>query len=244
VKRPTLVAHRGFAAEYPENSLTAFNAAIACGCRYVELDVQITKDLQAVVIHDVDLVRTGNGDAHVLSTNWTDIENEPIGETSRFGDKFKQEKLILLDNFVTLLQKNPHVHAFVEIKEESIDRFGGKEVLDIICEVIHSVKNQCSLISFDATVLFEAKKNTDFALGFVLHKYNKTHRDIAIKLSPDILICNYKKIPDEADSLWRGSWDWFLYEIVEPELALKWFQRGVKYIETMQVCSMIKALDK
>lgn len=244
MKKPKLVAHRGFAAEYPENSLAAFNAAIACGCRYLELDIQITKDLQVVVIHDVDLKRTGNSDADILSSNWVEIENESIGEASRFDNKFEQEKLMLLDDFVTLLKKNPQVHTFVEIKEESIDRFGAKKVLDIVCEVIHSVKEQCSLISFDATVLFEAKAHTDYALGFVMHKYDKTHRDIAIKLSPDILICNYKKIPDEADSLWPGSWDWFLYEIIEPELALKWFQRGVKYIETMQVCSMIKALDK
>ncbi len=244
MKKPKLVAHRGFAAEYPENSLAAFNGAISCGCLYLELDVQITKDQQAVVIHDVDLTRTGNSDIHVLSSNWAEIENEPIGEASRFGNKFEQEKLILLDDFVTLLQNKPKVHAFVEIKEESIDLFGAKKVLDIICKTIHSVKNQCSLISFDATVLFEAKTHTDYALGFVLHKYDKAHRDVAIKLSPDILICNYKKIPDQANSLWQGPWDWFLYEIVEPELAMKWFQRGVKYIETMQICSMIKMLEK
>lgn len=241
--KPALVAHRGFAGEYPENSLSAFQAAIDCGCQFLELDVQITKDHKAVVIHDTTLRRTGGSDKAIFTSSLFELQDEKIGEASRFGDKFQNERLPSLADFVSLLQANPSVHAFVEIKEECIEHFGVNAVLMIVCEAIEAVKKQCSLISFDASVLFEAKKNTDYRLGYVMHCYDDAHSVTAKALAPEILICNYKKIPDDDHSLWAGDWDWFLYEIIDPGIAKKWHDRGVTYIETMQIESMIKALN-
>lgn len=242
MQKPELVAHRGFSHEYPENSNSAFQAAIDCGCRFLELDVQISKDKQAIVIHDTNTKRTGNRDLDILENVWEDLANATIGEPDRFGDKFDNEKLFLLDDFVKLLQDNPSVHAFVEIKEESIDKLSVNTVLEIISASLKPVKNQCSLISFDSAVLFEAKESLDYPIGYVVYRYDEIRHEIVHKLSPDILICNYEKIPDEDGSLWQGSWDWFLYEIIEPEVAKKWVKRGVKYIETMRIGSMMKAL--
>jgi glycerophosphoryl diester phosphodiesterase len=52
------VAHRGGAAQWPENSLTAFRNAIALGARVLELDVHLTADGEVAVIHDPTLDRT------------------------------------------------------------------------------------------------------------------------------------------------------------------------------------------
>ena len=51
------VAHRGGAAQWPENSLTAFRNAIALGARVLELDVHLTADGVVAVIHDPTLDR-------------------------------------------------------------------------------------------------------------------------------------------------------------------------------------------
>ena len=45
-------AHRGASGYAPENTLPAFLKAYECGADGVELDVQMTKDGQLVVIHD------------------------------------------------------------------------------------------------------------------------------------------------------------------------------------------------
>ena len=56
---PTLyVAHRGGAARWPENSLTAFRHALAAGARILECDVHLTADGEVAVIHDPTLDRT------------------------------------------------------------------------------------------------------------------------------------------------------------------------------------------
>lgn len=51
-------AHRGGAALYPENTITAMVNAVKMGVRTLELDLQITKDSQVVVSHDAYLNST------------------------------------------------------------------------------------------------------------------------------------------------------------------------------------------
>ncbi len=54
-----IAAYRGFRAHYPENSLAAFMASIG-RCHFITLDIQMSKDLIPVVIHDATLERTSN----------------------------------------------------------------------------------------------------------------------------------------------------------------------------------------
>ena len=58
---PRYVAHRGGAARWPENSLTAFRGALAGGATILELDVHLTADREVAVIHDPTLERTSTG---------------------------------------------------------------------------------------------------------------------------------------------------------------------------------------
>lgn len=51
-RAPLVIAHRGATQWAPENSLVAFEAAIAAGADMVELDVRVTADAQLVVHHD------------------------------------------------------------------------------------------------------------------------------------------------------------------------------------------------
>jgi glycerophosphoryl diester phosphodiesterase len=56
-----VVAHRGASAREAENTLAAFDAAVAVGADVVELDVRMTADDVAVVMHDPDVSRTTDG---------------------------------------------------------------------------------------------------------------------------------------------------------------------------------------
>jgi glycerophosphoryl diester phosphodiesterase len=59
------VAHRGYSAVAPENTLPAFAAAVSGGATHVEFDVRTTADGVPVVIHDRTLDRTTTGSGHV-----------------------------------------------------------------------------------------------------------------------------------------------------------------------------------
>lgn len=58
---PAVVAHRGASSTHPENTLASFEAALAAGADIVELDVRLTIDGIAVVLHDADVGRTTRG---------------------------------------------------------------------------------------------------------------------------------------------------------------------------------------
>lgn len=58
---PKVIAHRGASADAPENTMTAFEQAVALGVRALEFDVCLSADQVPVVIHDATLDRTTNG---------------------------------------------------------------------------------------------------------------------------------------------------------------------------------------
>ena len=57
---PLVIAHRGAHSAHPENSIAAFQAALALGADGVELDVRLTADGQVAAVHD-RAVEVGNG---------------------------------------------------------------------------------------------------------------------------------------------------------------------------------------
>lgn len=66
---PIVVAHRGASVAHPENTLEAFDGAVAAGADVVELDVRMSADGVAVVMHDPDVATTtdGQGFVHTLA---------------------------------------------------------------------------------------------------------------------------------------------------------------------------------
>lgn len=64
-QRPMIIGHRGARGERPENTLEGIRHAFSVGCDMVEIDVQLTRDGVAVVVHDAtlnpDLTRTAGG---------------------------------------------------------------------------------------------------------------------------------------------------------------------------------------
>ncbi len=65
------VGHRGVAGTHPENTKASINQAISLGLKWIEIDVQPTKDDVLVVCHDHTLERCSNGkgriDEHTLA---------------------------------------------------------------------------------------------------------------------------------------------------------------------------------
>ncbi len=79
-----IIAHRGASAYEPENTLRAFERAIAMGAGMLELDVHLTSDQQLVVLHDPDVSRTTNGLGKVSDMTLAEIQRLDAGAASAF----------------------------------------------------------------------------------------------------------------------------------------------------------------
>lgn len=69
-----VVAHRGASATEPDNTLAAFEAAIAAGADAIELDVRLTSDGVPVVLHDADFSGSTDGSGLVHESSLAEIK--------------------------------------------------------------------------------------------------------------------------------------------------------------------------
>jgi glycerophosphoryl diester phosphodiesterase len=76
---PRIIAHRGASSIAPENTLIAMQLAAEMGARAVEFDVSLTKDEEAIVLHDETLQRTTNGKGKVAKTTLQQIKKLDAG---------------------------------------------------------------------------------------------------------------------------------------------------------------------
>jgi glycerophosphoryl diester phosphodiesterase len=71
--RPIVFGHRGASGEAPENTLVAFERALADGAVIVETDVHLTRDGEVVVAHDADVARTTDGSGRIAELRFPDL---------------------------------------------------------------------------------------------------------------------------------------------------------------------------
>lgn len=73
-----IIAHRGFSAKAPENTVEAFELAWKSGADACELDIHLTADGEVVVIHDKDTKRTFPGENKIIAkTKLADLKELP-----------------------------------------------------------------------------------------------------------------------------------------------------------------------
>jgi glycerophosphoryl diester phosphodiesterase len=233
--KPVLVAHRGYMEKYPENSLSAIRAALEAGACFVEFDIQMNAREQLMLLHDDNFKRTAGLNESIFRQQ--DCSSISVHEPGRLGDAFYPEPVPTLEQALDLIQRYPDATALVEIKDESIQFWGMEKVVSETLSCIERASRQCVIISDNLDALVYAKKQSGIRLGWVIHKYDATHRQLAGTHMPDFMICNYRRINED---LWPGGWQWMLYDITDPELALKWADRGAKLIETRDIGGMLQ----
>jgi glycerophosphoryl diester phosphodiesterase len=148
VSPPLVIAHRGNSDRRPENTLLAFESAVAAGAELVELDVQLSRDQQVVVIHDDRVDRTTDGRGTVSEMTLREIRSLSAGYPARFGAAYQGERVPTLAEALKLL--SGRARAMVEIKHAT----EGVEGPGIEAHVVEAVRQLGAsdgvvLISFD-----------------------------------------------------------------------------------------------
>jgi len=108
-----IVCHRGANTIAPENTLPAFECALAGGFDFIELDLHITADSEIVVIHDPTLERTTDGKGPV--TQRTLAELRALDAGTWFDPFFAGTRIPILDEVLALLKRYDG-RAYLEFK--------------------------------------------------------------------------------------------------------------------------------
>ncbi|MBC8344827.1 MAG: hypothetical protein H8E56_01045 [Candidatus Marinimicrobia bacterium] len=74
-----LFGHRGLLNEAPENTQSAYEAAVSAGLPAIELDVVQTKDGEIICSHNFDLERETDGLGYIFNKTWPELKNVNAG---------------------------------------------------------------------------------------------------------------------------------------------------------------------
>jgi glycerophosphoryl diester phosphodiesterase len=235
-----LIAHRGNARDFPENTLPALKSAIDLGVRFLEFDIQLSADGVPMVLHDVELQRTTGIGGSVFDLSAAELSAMSAHEPQRFGERFRDAHIPQLKDVVDLVAGRREITLFAEIKRASLRRHGHELVVPRVLEILKPLRSRCVVISFDLPAIHMARQHGGFAVGWCLSEYDAHARLKFEALKPEFLFCDHEKLPAQG-RLWRGPWRWALYEVDRIERALELAERGADFIETMAVERMIAA---
>lgn len=236
-----LVARRGNAAEYPENTLLALQSAVDLGARFIEIDVQLAADGVPMVIHDSHLLRTAGTEGAVLEMASTTLARIDVREPARFGDRFRGVFIPRLADALTLIERRPEVTVFIGIGRASIAAFGQDQVITQILHTVRPFRSRCVVASFDLPAVHRARSGAGCQIAWKLSTFDHHNRLKYEALRPDFLICDRLLMP-HGSTLWRGPWRWIVHEANTLEMALSLADRGADFVGTTHVHAMSAAM--
>ncbi len=169
--RPLIVAHRGAGDEAPENTRSAFDAALNYPVDGIEFDVRITRDGVAVIHHDRSLGKIAGSRRKVESVFFSELSQMDCG--SWFSGKYKNERILTFEKTIDLYSKTTRL--FVEIKSNEddslseISRILTLKVLETINKrVPYKYSKNISVLSFNLNILDFAHQKAS-ALNYVFN---------------------------------------------------------------------------
>ena len=112
-----LCAHRGAMKTHPENTISAFKAAVEAGAQMVELDVWLTRDNKMVVIHDASVDRTTNGSGKVVDFSLPEIKKLDAGSWK--SPVFKGEKIPTFEEALNVIPRNIWLNVHIKGEGET-----------------------------------------------------------------------------------------------------------------------------
>jgi len=158
--RRTVVAHRGASDEAPENTLPAFQRALELRVDALEMDVQMTADGVAVVIHDPTLDRTTDGTGSVATRTFAQLQAVDAG--ARFtldGRRFPFRGAgIRIPALAEVLRLAPSTPCILEVKARAAQHAVKRVLLET------GAADRCLVAAFDPRAL-DALREPEFLLG-------------------------------------------------------------------------------
>jgi glycerophosphoryl diester phosphodiesterase len=152
LSQPVIFAHRGASAHAPENTLTAFELALAQNADAIELDAKLSADGHAVVIHDSTVDRTTGSGGRVKDLSLKQLQSLDAG--SFFSEKYRGEKIPSLEEVFEAVGKRTFIN--VELTNYTTPR---DSLVETVCILVKKFELQKHILfsSFFASNLSKAR---------------------------------------------------------------------------------------
>ncbi|MFP4610738.1 MAG: glycerophosphodiester phosphodiesterase family protein [Thiohalophilus sp.] len=235
-----LVAHRGYPYRYPENSLAGVQAALAAGARYVEVDVQLSRDGLPLLFHDRDLRRLCHRPGAVHDYEWRQLQTFTLYGAADQPLQLAQAPLAALSDLAAVIKTAPAAYFFIELKRLAVAQFGAAAVVDAVLPILQPVVGQCCIISYNLPALQQVRQRSALPIGVVIDDWAGRTDPAIVELQPEFLFCNLASLPDEPVQLPGARL--VVFETVDPGQARRLMAQGVDLVETFAIGEMRRQL--
>lgn len=189
-----IVAHRGSSGTAPENTMSSIRSAIEAGALMVEVDVQLTKDDQVVLMHDPVLGRTTNGKGYIRTKTLQELQTLDAG--TWFNAQFSGEHIPLLSEALGYLKQHKTC-VNIEIKPPQKEDDHISRLLAIIESVQTLNMQEVTLFSsFHHESLHYIKKHypTFHTAGIHLPNDKRLPSNIASEIGCEGFVCSLREL--------------------------------------------------
>ena len=181
-----VIAHRGASADAPENTLPAFELAVRQGADAFELDVRVTRDGAAVVIHDDRLDRTTDLTGPVRARTLAELRAADAGY--RFspdrGRSFPfRDQDVRIPTLHEVLWAFPTMPVMIEVKEPEVQEAARRVLLESECA------ERCVVASEHVGAL-ELFQEAPFSCGAAAAEISALYRTAMLRRKPPA--CRYR----------------------------------------------------
>lgn len=140
-----IIGHRGCSAA-PGNTLESFRTALELGADGIELDVQLSRDGQVVVIHDTHLEDMTDGHGMVFDHDYAELAK--LNASVVKPDYAQRTRIPLLAEVLELVAEFPDAEVNVELKPaEKIEPDYEERVLAVVAD--SGISERCYYSSFN-----------------------------------------------------------------------------------------------
>ena len=232
------IAHRGYASAYPENTLIALEAAREAGASYVEVDIQLSADLVPILFHDRDLQRLCQQTGSIHDYRFSELEKFNVSDVEKFADKYVNNKLTTLQDFINYLKEHDELKAFIELKRSMIEKFGEEQVLKVVLPMFAGMQQQISFISYNQSILKTIHDSSDYTTGIVVDEWKEYVKSAA--WNSEWLFCSADGLPEDNAELEIKS-KIAVFEVGNVGLAKHLLAKGIFHLETFRIKEMLQA---
>ena len=156
------IAHRGYSAGAPENTLPAYKLARQNGFDYAECDVSFTADGVAVLLHDSTIDRTSNGTGNIADLTYEQASAYDYG--AWYAEEYTGTPLPTFNEFLALC-KDIGLRPYIELKAGTAEQING--LVKAVKQ--YGLQDVATWISFSANYLALIKAADSTArLGYVV----------------------------------------------------------------------------
>lgn len=233
-----LVAHRGNAADHPENTLPAFRSAWDAGVRFAIVDVQLAADEIPVACRDAELARTAGVDVSVFDLGARELAAIDVSEPGRLDSRHRGTRMPLLSDVAALCADRPELTLLLDLQRESVARFGAETMARRVLDAVRPVRAQCVPVSRDLGIVNLARELGFASAGWVLPAYDSRARLKYEALRPDFLLVESAQLPADGSRLWRGPWRWIVLGVNDAAGAEELAARGADFVATGAVAPL------